>query len=65
MKDSIRTLIQHAVNQLTSEGILPEGLVANIQVENTRDKTHGDFASNIAMMTRVIKPTVTSPVISP
>jgi len=50
MKDSIRTLIQHAVNQLTSEGILPEGLTANIQVENTRDKTHGDFASNIAMM---------------
>jgi arginyl-tRNA synthetase len=50
MKDSIRTLIQHAVNQLTSEGILPEGLSATIQVENTRDKTHGDFASNIAMM---------------
>lgn len=50
MKDSIRNLIQHAVNQLTSEGILPEEFVANIQVENTRDKTHGDFASNIAMM---------------
>ena len=50
MKDSIRSLIQHAVNQLTSEGILPEGLEANIQVENTRDKSHGDFASNIAMM---------------
>ncbi len=50
MKDSIRNLIQHAVNQLTSEGILPEELIANIQVENTRDKTHGDFASNIAMM---------------
>ena len=50
MKDSIRTLIQHAVNQLTSEGVLPEGLEPSIQVENTRDKTHGDFASNIAMM---------------
>lgn len=50
MKDSIRNLLQHAVNQLTSEGILPEDLVVNIQVENTRDKTHGDFASNIAMM---------------
>ncbi len=50
MKDSIRTLIQHAVNQLISEGILPEEFVANIQVENTRDKSHGDFASNIAMM---------------
>lgn len=50
MKDSIRTLIQHAVNQLSSEGILPEEFVANIQVENTRDKSHGDFASNIAML---------------
>ena len=50
MKDSIRTLIQHAVNQLTHEGILPDALTVNIQVENTRDKTHGDFASNIAMM---------------
>jgi len=29
---------------------LPEGLTPAIQVENTRDKTHGDFASNIAMM---------------
>src|SRR5690554_1139907 len=50
MKDSIRNLIQLAVNQLISEGILPEDFVANIQVENTRDKSHGDFASNIAMM---------------
>ena len=50
MKDSIRTLIQHAVNQLSNEGILPDELTVNIQVENTRDKTHGDFASNIAMM---------------
>ena len=50
MKDSIRTLIQHAVNQLISEGILPEELSPTIQVENTRDKSHGDFASNIAMM---------------
>ena len=44
MKDSIRTLIQHAVNQLSNEGILPDELTVNIQVENTRDKTHGDFA---------------------
>lgn len=50
MKDSIRSLIHHAVNQLTNEGILAEGLEINIQVENTRDKSHGDFASNIAMM---------------
>jgi arginyl-tRNA synthetase len=50
MKDSIRHLIQHALTRLTAEGVLPEGLSPAIQVENTKDKTHGDFASNIAMM---------------
>ncbi len=50
MKDSIRHLIQQALARLTAEGVLPEGLSPTIQVENTRDKTHGDFASNIAMM---------------
>ncbi|HEY9239529.1 MAG TPA: arginine--tRNA ligase [Burkholderiaceae bacterium] len=50
MKDSIRHLIQQALTRLTDEGVLPEGLTPAIQVENTRDKTHGDFASNIAMM---------------
>ena len=50
MKDSIRHLIQQALTRLAAEGVLPEGLSPTIQVENTRDKTHGDFASNIAMM---------------
>src|SRR3546814_68783 len=50
MKDTIRQLIQQAIAQLVTEGVLPEGLSPAIQVENTRDKTHGDFASNIAMM---------------
>ncbi|MDR0276699.1 MAG: arginine--tRNA ligase [Paucimonas sp.] len=50
MKDTIRQLIQQALTQLTAEGVLPEGLAPAIQVENARDKTHGDFASNIAMM---------------
>ena len=50
MKDSIRQLIQQALARLTSAGVLPQGLSPAIQVENTKDKTHGDFASNIAMM---------------
>ncbi|MCU1717844.1 arginine--tRNA ligase [Pseudomonas sp. 5P_3.1_Bac2] len=50
MKDNIRHLIQQALTRLTAEGVLPEGLSPAIQVENTKDKTHGDFASNIAMM---------------
>lgn len=50
MKDSIRHLIQQALTRLSAEGVLPEGLSPTIQVENTKDKHHGDFASNIAMM---------------
>ncbi|MCY1351431.1 Arginine--tRNA ligase [compost metagenome] len=50
MKDTIRHLIQQALTRLTREGVLPEGLSPAIQVENTKDKSHGDFASNIAMM---------------
>jgi arginyl-tRNA synthetase len=50
MKDSIRHLIQQALTRLTTDGVLPEGLTPAIQVENTKDKSHGDFASNIAMM---------------
>jgi arginyl-tRNA synthetase len=50
MKDIIRQLIQQALAHLTSTGVLPQGLSPAIQVENTKDKTHGDFASNIAMM---------------
>ena len=50
MKDSIRHLIQHAITRLTIDGVLPEGLSPAIQVENSRDKGNGDFASNIALM---------------
>ncbi|CAM3759324.1 arginine--tRNA ligase [Pseudomonas wadenswilerensis] len=50
MKDTIRQLIQQALTQLVTDGVLPEGLTPAIQVENARDKTHGDFASNISMM---------------
>lgn len=50
MKDTIRQLIQHALANLTTAGVLPDGLSPAIQVENSKDKSHGDFASNIAMM---------------
>ncbi len=50
MKQHIRHLIRQALDQLTRQQLLPQGLEFNIQVENARDKSHGDFASNIAMM---------------
>ena len=59
MKDTIRQLIQQALTRLTEDGVLPAGLTPAIQVENTKDKSHGDFASNIALM--LAKPAAMKP----
>lgn len=49
MKPQIEQIIQAALTNLQSSGALPEVPVA-IQVEAAKDKQHGDFASNIALM---------------
>ncbi len=48
MKEKVAAHIHQALQTLRSAHAWPEDLVANIQVEHTRDKAHGDFASNIA-----------------
>jgi len=48
-KQYIENLIQSALNQLQQNGMLTAELPA-IQVDVTKDKQHGDFASNIALM---------------
>ena len=50
MKAELITLLQQAVQSLQSTGALPTDVTPNIQLERTRDKSHGDFACNIAMM---------------
>ena len=49
MKLQIEQLIQGAVKQLQAAGELPD-VPVTIQVEGTKDKQHGDFATNIALM---------------
>lgn len=49
MKQQIENLLQLAVKQLQEAGELP-AIPAFIQVEPTKDKQHGDFASNIALV---------------
>lgn len=49
MKEQIAALIESALKTLVDNGVLPEDVQPRIMVENTRDKSHGDFASNIAM----------------
>ena len=49
MKNLISQLLASAISTLQSEGVLPTDISPNIQVETARDKSHGDFASNLAM----------------
>lgn len=37
------------MTQLQTAGTLPNDVTPNIMIERTRDRTHGDFASNLAM----------------
>jgi arginyl-tRNA synthetase len=50
MRHAIETLIRTAIETLRVEGVLPAELDVVIQVERTRDASHGDYASNIALM---------------
>ncbi len=59
MKSDISQLLQQAVSQLQSQGDLPADLNVIIQLENTRDPSHGDFACNMAMM--LAKPAKSKP----
>ena len=49
MKARIQTLIEDALTRLREQGVLPADLERPVQVERTRDKSHGDFASNVVM----------------
>ncbi len=50
MKSELISLLQQVVQSLQTEGVLPANAAPNIQIERTRDKSHGDFACNIALM---------------
>ena len=49
MKQQLAQLLAQAYAALQSQGMIPADLPADIQVERTRDRSHGDFASNLAM----------------
>lgn len=50
MKDQLRQIIETALTQLISEKSLPELVLPEIQIDRTKDKSHGDFACNVAMV---------------
>lgn len=50
MKQLIENLIKNSISSLDKDGSVNPNLVANIRVDRTKDRTHGDFATNIAMI---------------
>ena len=50
MKDSLRNLILQAIAALQQQAVLPADAVPAFVLERTRNKDHGDFASNAAML---------------
>ena len=50
MKDQLKNSIELSLKAAISQQLLPEIDLPEIQIERTKDKAHGDFACNIAMM---------------
>ena len=50
MKATVETLLTHALDELKRREFLPADAQPRIQVEQTRDPAHGDWASNLALM---------------
>jgi len=50
MKAHIQQLLEQAIVSLQSQNILPEDIQPRIVIDRTKDKSHGDFANNLALM---------------
>jgi arginyl-tRNA synthetase len=50
MKQHLEQLIQQSITAMQTQGLISSDLSPSIQIEYTRDKQHGDFACNIALL---------------
>ncbi|MDR5867228.1 arginine--tRNA ligase [Halomonas koreensis] len=50
MKDTIISLLEGALAELKRQDVLPADLAPTIKVDPTKDKAHGDYATNLALM---------------
>jgi arginyl-tRNA synthetase len=49
VKEQLAQLLTDAVSALQAAGELPADITPDVMIERTRDRSHGDFASNLAM----------------
>ncbi|WP_136247363.1 arginine--tRNA ligase [Halomonas borealis] len=50
MKDTIISLLEGALDELKRQDVLPSEVAPTIKVDPTKDKAHGDYATNLALM---------------
>ncbi|WP_253445985.1 arginine--tRNA ligase [Halomonas sp. Y3] len=50
MKETIVTLLEGALDTLKQQDLLPADIAPTIKVDPTKDKAHGDYATNLALM---------------
>jgi len=50
VKDQLRHLVLRAIAQVQAEGLLPQDAPPAFVIERTRNREHGDFACNAAML---------------
>ena len=50
MKEALTTILEHATDTLAANGSLPSRPNLTPQVDHARDPSHGDFATNLAMV---------------
>jgi arginyl-tRNA synthetase len=50
MKETIHSLLENALDTLKQQGTLPADAAPAIKVDPTKDKAHGDYATNLALM---------------
>ena len=50
MKSEIQQFVSQALDQLVQDGVMPAEAVPTPTIERTRDRQHGDFACNVAMV---------------
>lgn len=50
MKEHIQALLEQTVATLQQQGKLPADLAIRVQVDRTKDKSHGDLATNLALL---------------
>lgn len=50
MKQQIQTILQQALDALQQQGVFKQAIEKRPMIERARDASHGDFASNAAMM---------------